>query len=102
MCIVSRIFSLLGAPNVHIWPEVCIMPLVINYSIDLEREQAIHQYSNLPSLFMNIDDSGQDLLMRLLAYDPNKRMKVNEYHINNNQIINPVFITHFIYTIYIK
>ena len=34
-------------------------------------------FSNLPSMFLDISNEGVDLLMRLLAYDPNKRLVVS-------------------------
>lgn len=72
-----RIFNLLGAPTVRIWPGVTQMPLVQDMKVDLVREQVKNPFCKLPSYFMDIGDDGTDLLLLLLAYDPERRTNVS-------------------------
>ena len=74
----TLIFNLLGAPNLRIWPLLMSMPLIQNGTIDIDREQIDRPYSNLPLLFPSIHDEGTDLISRLLAYDPCKRLTASD------------------------
>jgi hypothetical protein len=53
------------------------MPMVQDMKIDIAREQAKNPFCNLPSFFMDLCEEGTDLLILLLAYDPERRITVS-------------------------
>ena len=71
---IRTIFSCLGAPRINIWPDVEMLPLVQRGLINLRQEQVAFQFNNLRIIFPSISDSGLNLFLQLLAYDPNKRL----------------------------
>jgi serine/threonine protein kinase len=70
----EKIFKLLGSPNARIWPEVVKLPVVVSGQINLRREQERYPYNNLNVVFPRMNASGYDLLQRMLALDPKKRI----------------------------
>ena len=119
---INLIFSLLGYPNIRIWPGVSSMPLIANgavrpnlYSVEMNiascstfflsflscssrifqvvlRAEAEFGFNNLKEIFPTLHDTGFDLLNRLLTYDPEKRITVPSTHIHNN-IDSPPFLS---------
>lgn len=75
---IQKIFYFLGAPTVRIWPSVVDLPLVVENKVNLNYYQVKYQYNNIKLLFPSISDEGFDLMNRLLAYDPSKRMTARE------------------------
>lgn len=70
----DKIFRLLGAPHARIWPEVRAMPAVAAGTVNLRREQERYPYNNLNVVFPKMHDDGRDLVSRMLALDPRKRI----------------------------
>ena len=77
---IDRIFRLLGTPNEKIWPNFVNLPSVRKIKFP-------HQpYNNLRKKFpkispnggVTLSDAGFDLLNKLLAYDPSRRMTCEE------------------------
>ena len=77
---IDRIFRLLGTPNEKIWPNFINLPSVRKIKFP-------HQpYNNLRKKFpkispnggVTLSDAGFDLLNKLLAYDPGRRMTCEE------------------------
>jgi cell division cycle 2-like protein len=77
---IDRIFRLLGTPNEKIWPNFVNLPSVRKIKFP-------HQpYNNLRKKFpkispnggVTLSDAGFDLLNKLLAYDPDRRMTCEE------------------------
>ena len=77
---IDRIFRLLGTPNEKIWPNFINLPSVRKIKFP-------HQpYNNLRKKFpkispnggVTLSDAGFDLLNKLLAYDPSRRMTCEE------------------------
>ena len=75
---IKIIFSCLGAPRNSIWPDVETLPLIRNGLINLRQDQLKFQFNNLRIVFPSISDSGLQLFLQLLAYDPNKRLSAVE------------------------
>ena len=75
---IRTIFSCLGAPRTSIWPDVERLPLIEQGIVNLRQEQVTFQYNNLRIIFPTISDSGLQLLLQLLAYDPNKRLTAED------------------------
>jgi cell division cycle 2-like protein len=76
---IDRIFRLLGTPNDKIWPDFITLPSV-------KKIKFAHQpYNNLRQSFPKISpnggptvsDLGFDLLNKLLAYDPKRRISAD-------------------------
>ena len=75
---IKIIFSCLGAPRNSIWPDVEMLPLIQKGLINLRQDQLKFQFNNLRIVFPSISDSGLQLFLQLLAYDPNKRLSAVE------------------------
>jgi serine/threonine protein kinase len=69
---VGRMFRLLGTPNDRIWPGYSSRVSGLSANI------IVQPYNNLKSLFPDLSPDGFDLLNRMLAYDPKKRISVQE------------------------
>lgn len=69
---IRKIFRLMGTPNEDVWPGVSTLP---NFA-GIQWTQ--HQKQDLRSIikYMDqvLDDSGMDLLYKLLTYDPTQRI----------------------------
>jgi serine/threonine protein kinase len=63
----NKIFSVLGTPNESVWPGVTRMP-------DWKRSVASHRGKSPSDICPGLCADGQDLLMRMLTYDPAKRI----------------------------
>ncbi|BGP17165.1 hypothetical protein JCM10213_006040 [Rhodosporidiobolus nylandii] len=70
---VNKIFKLLGRPTDEMWPGFRKLPNAKSFNID-----AAQPYSTLSRTFRYLSASGLDLLGRLLAYDPEKRITAEE------------------------
>eukprot|EP00002_Diphylleia_rotans_P034798 TRINITY_DN7506_c0_g1_i3.p1 TRINITY_DN7506_c0_g1~~TRINITY_DN7506_c0_g1_i3.p1 ORF type:complete len:295 (+),score=47.94 TRINITY_DN7506_c0_g1_i3:594-1478(+) len=66
------ICKLLGSPNEKIWPGFGSLPLASKINIPLQ------PYSNIKTKFPQLSQSGLDLLVRLLSYDPTRRASAQE------------------------
>eukprot|EP01122_Echinamoeba_exundans_P008655 TRINITY_DN2906_c0_g1_i1.p1 TRINITY_DN2906_c0_g1~~TRINITY_DN2906_c0_g1_i1.p1 ORF type:complete len:332 (+),score=46.01 TRINITY_DN2906_c0_g1_i1:109-996(+) len=69
---VGRMFRLLGTPNDRIWPGYSSRVSGLSANI------IVQPYNNLKSLFPDLSAEGFDLLNRMLAYDPKKRITAQE------------------------
>ena len=73
--VILRIFDILGAPNIIIWPELMELELIQSTVIDIHRESLLKSYNNLQRYFsVDFSNEGFELLNLLLCYDPNKRI----------------------------
>ncbi|XP_048499398.1 cyclin-dependent kinase G-2 isoform X1 [Beta vulgaris subsp. vulgaris] len=76
----SKIFRLLGTPNDKIWPGYSQLPLAKKVNFPHQPYNLLHNkfprasFTGSPTL----SDLGLDLLSRLLHYDPEKRITVEE------------------------
>lgn len=70
--LLAMIFRLLGVPNSSSWPEFSNLPLAKTISLPSSQNPQLRQK------FPYITAAGLDLLSRLLAYDPAKRMTAAE------------------------
>ena len=70
----QRLFDLLGVPTSKIWPEMNSLPLTSEIS-DWHYSQP---YNNIENTFRSLSRQGQELLDKLLTYDPSKRINVRE------------------------
>lgn len=68
---ISKIIQLLGSPNDKIWPSFSKLPHAKNISI-------IQPFNYLKSKFTMLSDCGIDLLNKLLAYAPEKRITAQD------------------------
>lgn len=68
---IHRICNLLGTPNEHTWPGMSKLPQA---SLKLPHQP----YNNLGQRLSHVSPNGLDLLNRLLAYDPTRRMTATE------------------------
>jgi len=75
---VYKIFKLLGCPNIRIWPDMANLSWIRDHVIDIRLEQEKHKYNNIKIDFPKIGEEGFDLLNRLLAYDPRKRITCSD------------------------
>ena len=64
----NSIFKLLGTPNERIWPGYNKFPLVKKIKFDDQ------PYNNLSKVLVDLSSTGFDLINRLLAYCPEKRI----------------------------
>jgi len=65
-----RIFKILGTPTEEIWHGFTDLP---EYKTDFPN----YPPQSLPNLVHGLDEKGQDLLAKMLKYDPNKRITSN-------------------------
>ncbi|SCV69878.1 BQ2448_1272 [Microbotryum intermedium] len=70
---VAKIFKLLGRPTDEMWPGFTKLPNAKNFNL-----AAAQPYSNLRQTFKYTTAHGLDLMSRLLAYDPEKRISAEE------------------------
>jgi serine/threonine protein kinase len=63
----NKIFSILGTPNESVWPGVTRMP-------DWKRSVASYRAKSPSDIVPGLCSDGQDLFMKLLTYDPSKRI----------------------------
>jgi len=63
----TRIFKIMGTPHEDVWPGVSELP---DYKADFPQYAA----QSLPALIHGLDEKGQNLLSRMLQYDPNQRI----------------------------
>ncbi|OQR91958.1 cyclin-dependent kinase 10-like isoform X1 [Achlya hypogyna] len=71
---VQLIFKLLGRPTERIWPGMAALPHANKFSA-----VSASIYSNVaPRFDGKLSDTGMDLLQRLLAYDPKKRLTATQ------------------------
>jgi len=63
----NKIFSILGTPNESVWPGVTRMP-------DWKRSVANYRAKDASQIVPGLCADGQDLFMRMLTYDPSKRI----------------------------
>lgn len=75
---INQIFETLGCPNMIIWPELDQLPLVKDGTIDFARARRRNEYNNLLVLCPSLSKEGFELLNRLLAYDPSRRLTAND------------------------
>ncbi|CAM9291540.1 unnamed protein product, partial [Ascophyllum nodosum] len=73
---VHKIFKLLGAPNVKIWPALRDLPHVRTGKIDLLGVP--HRYNTLGGSLPHVGKLGVGLLNGMLTYDPDKRLSASE------------------------
>lgn len=71
---IDHIFEVLGCPSSKIWPELSQLPLIKDGTINLAQSRRLNEYNNLRVLCPALTDEAFDLLNRLLAYDPNRRL----------------------------
>ncbi|KAK7092589.1 cyclin-dependent kinase 2-like [Littorina saxatilis] len=62
-----RIFRTLGTPDERVWPGVTKLP---DYKSTFPR----WELQNVDKIVPSIDNAGQDLLQRMLTYEPNRRV----------------------------
>jgi len=67
----NQMVNLLGSPNDKIWPNFSSLPHSKKISLN-------QPYSNLRHRFKNLTNEGFDLLNRMLAYDPKRRITCKE------------------------
>jgi len=63
----NKIFSILGTPTESVWPGVTRMP-------DWKRSMASYRAKAASEIVPGLCAEGQDLFMKLLTYDPSKRI----------------------------
>jgi serine/threonine protein kinase len=63
----NKIFSILGTPNETVWPGVTRMP-------DWKRSVASYRAKAPEAIVPGLSAEGQDLFMKMLTYDPAKRI----------------------------
>jgi cyclin-dependent kinase len=66
-----KIFVLLGTPSVQSWPGMAKLP---QYKSDFP----VYEPRDLSKLFPTLDQSGLDILLRFLRYDPDKRISAHD------------------------
>lgn len=66
-----RIFRTLGTPTPGIWPEVAVLP-------DYKASFPSWKENILPTLVPEMDDQALDLLNKMLAYNPSKRLSAKD------------------------
>ncbi len=70
--LISMIFKLLGPPTKNTWPEYSTLPLAATLTLPSPQP---HQFR---SKFPYLTAAGLDLIMSLLAYDPERRITAEE------------------------
>lgn len=65
---INKIYKLLGTPNERIWPGYNDFPLVKKFKFEDQ------PYNNLSKILKDLSPEGFDLINRLLAYCPEKRI----------------------------
>ncbi len=70
--LISMIFKLLGPPSKETWPDYNTMPLAKTMTLPAPHPAQLRQK------FPYITAAGLDLLSRLLAYDPDRRISAEE------------------------
>lgn len=67
----TKIFSILGTPSELVWPGVTRMP-------DWKRSVANYRAKSPSDIVPGLCAAGQDLFMKMLTYDPSKRISGKE------------------------
>lgn len=62
-----RIFKVMGTPNEESWPGVSELA-------DYKADFPVYPAQSLPAIVHGLDEKGQNLLSRMLQYDPNQRI----------------------------
>jgi cell division cycle 2-like len=71
--LLKKIFALLGSPNAAVWPAYPAFMKSKGFAI-----QDTNRYNHLKSRYPQLTQAGYDLMNRLLAYDPAKRITAAE------------------------
>ena len=75
---VRRIYELLGAPTKHIWPNHVALPKWREMQKEVHVDAERFKFNAIDSLFGKYGAHCLDLMKRLLAYDPSKRITASE------------------------
>jgi serine/threonine protein kinase len=69
---IRKIFRLMGTPTEEVWPGVTTLPNFVNVTWTQHQKQDLR--SIIKYMDTVLDDTGMDLLYRLLTYDPTQRI----------------------------
>lgn len=75
---IEAIFSLLGAPNDKIWPDLASLPLIRAQLINLSRDQMRYPYNQLAAVLPDVSPEGLDLLNAFFTYAPSARIHARD------------------------
>jgi cell division cycle 2-like protein len=70
--LISMIFKLLGPPTANTWPDYASLPLAKTLAVPAPHPPAFRQK------FPYLTSAGLDLMMNLMAYDPEMRITAEE------------------------